>query len=130
MSYTRATILTYYYFVFLVPSLAFAASPVVMIAVFATRSWRSLANPWGYIGVSILVLYVLAVGFVCLAFVLAVDSTTLGVGVNPPPPPIFARYEIPVSVYGSVVAFVACSIAFLRYLRSMWSKRTPWRSGS
>jgi hypothetical protein len=122
MIYARSTILTYYYFVFLGPALAFAVSPAVLIAAFAARSWRSLASPWGYIGVSILVLYLLAVVFACLGFVLAVDFTTLGVGVNPPPPPIFERYGIPVSVYACLVAFVACSIAFLRYLRSMWSK--------
>jgi hypothetical protein len=122
MIYTRSTILTYYYLVLLGPSLVFAVSPAVMTAVFATRSWRSLRSPWGYIGVSVLVLYVLAVVFACLAFVLAVDFTSLGVGISPPPPPIFERYGIPVSVYVSLVAFVACSIGFLRYLRSMWSK--------
>ena len=122
MSYTRSTILSYYYFVFLGPALAFVFSPAIMIAVFATRSWRSLASPWGYVGVSVVVLYVLAAVFACVASVLAVDFTTLSVGVSPPPPPIFERYGIPVAVYASLAALVAISIAFLRYLRSTWSK--------
>jgi len=118
----RSTVLIYYYFVILGPSLTFVISPAVMIAVFATRSWRSLASPWGYIGVSVLVLYVLAVVFAYLAFLLAVSFTSIGVGVNPPPPPLFERYGIPAGVYVSLAAFVVFSIALLRYLRSIWSK--------
>ena len=119
---TRSSVLIYYYFVILGPSLAFVVSPAVMVAVFARRSWRSLARPWAYISVSILVVYVMAVVFVCLAFVLARSFTTIGVGVNRPLPPLFERYGIPVSVYASLAWFFAFSIGFLRYLRSVWSK--------
>jgi hypothetical protein len=122
----RSILLTYY-LVILGPFLAFVISPAVMIAVFATRSWRSLASPWVYVGASVLVLYVLAVVFIYLAFVLVVDVTGMGVFASRPPPgtpPLgsFKAYAIPVCIYFSLAAFGACSIAFLRYLRSLWSK--------
>jgi hypothetical protein len=118
----RSAVVIYYYLVLLGPSLAFVVSPAAMIAVFVARRWRSLASPWGYISVSVVVLYVMAAVFVCLAFLLAVSFTGIGVGVTPPPPPLFERYGIPVAVYASLAAFLAFSIAFLGYLSSIWSK--------
>ena len=92
----RSAVVIYYYLVLLGPSLAFVVSPAAMTALFVTRRWRSLASPWGYISVSVVVLYVMAAVFVCLAF--------------------------PVAVYASLAAFLAFSIAFLKYLSSIWSK--------
>jgi len=118
----RSAVVIYYYLVLLGPSLAFVVSPAAMVALFVTRRWRSLASPWGYISVSVVVLYVMAAVFVCLAFLLAVSFTSIGVGLSPPPPPLFERYGIPVAVYASLAAFLAFSIAFLKYLSSIWSK--------
>jgi len=117
------SVLLIYYFVILGPSLAFVISPAVLITAFTARGWRSLASPWGYIGVSVLVLYVLAVVFIYLAFALVVSFTSMGLYASRATPRfLFEQYSIPFCVYGSLAAFVACSIGFLRYLRSLWSK--------
>jgi hypothetical protein len=117
------SLLLIYYFVILGPFLAFVISPAVLIAVFAARGWRSLASPWGYIGVSVLVLYVLAVVFLYLAFALVVSFTGMGIYASRATPRfLFEQYSIPFCVYASLTWFVACSIGFLRYLRSLWSK--------
>jgi hypothetical protein len=117
------SLLLVYYLVILGPSLAFVISPAALVAVFAARGWRSLASPWGYIGVSVLVLYGLAVVFIYLAFTLVVSFTGMGIYASRATPRfLFEQYSIPVCVYASLAAFFACSIGFLRYLRSLWSK--------
>ncbi len=100
--------------------LAFVVSPVVLVVVFATRSWRTLANPWGYIAVSFVVLYGLALTLAYLAFPIGVGIA--GVRPGTPPPGFLERHALEIRIYGSLIALIALSIVFLRYLRMFWSK--------
>ncbi len=100
--------------------LGYLFSPAILTILFAARSWRTLAHPWGYLAVSLLVLYALDVFLAYLAAPIGIGIH--GVRAGTPPPGLFQRYAIEIRIFGALAILVVCSIAFLRLLRSVWSQ--------
>jgi hypothetical protein len=100
--------------------LAFLFAPAALIIVFTRRSWRGLAHPWGYLTASFLVLYGLDLLLAYLAFPIGIGIH--GVRPGDPPPSFIERHALELRTYGALAILIACSIAFLRFLRFIWSK--------
>jgi drug/metabolite transporter (DMT)-like permease len=111
------------YFTFTGPLIVFLSAPVFLPLVVGIPKWRSLDNPWGFVTVGILVLYVFAAVFAYLAFFLGIRNG-IAFQVAPPgtpPATILTRFWWPVRVYGSLSIFLFMAIAFLRDVRAGWS---------
>jgi len=95
-------------------------APAVLTIFFAKRSWRVLAHPWGYLVVGLFVLYGLDVLLAYLAFPIGIGIH--GVRPGTPPPGFLERYALELRIFSSLAILIVCSITFLRFLRSAWSR--------